>query len=227
MFFASYGSFIHELTGLFLSGQITRDETVNRYLIGFAGKTAGKTPSADIRLNYFRQGLKYLSSLTPEPGKILGVEEPVSYSIGQYPFIGFIDLVTIDPEGNLVITDHKSRTLKPRSSRKNPTASDRELDAYLRQLYLYSIPVSRLYGRTPDRLVFNCYRSGLKIVEPFNGRALKEAIVWASDSVQSIIATEEWRPNMDYFQCNYLCSERDQCEYFALSGFGGDRHKSG
>lgn len=73
-------------------------------------------------------------------------------------------------DGTLCILDHKSRSLKPRSNRKKKPKTDEEPDQYLRQLYLYSIPITNEFGRMPAFLKFNCYRTGVRIKEPFHSQ---------------------------------------------------------
>lgn len=101
-----------------------------------------------------------------------------------------------------------------------------ELDSYLRQLYLYSIPVKELYGRYPSCLMLNCYRSGELIQESFSVEALKKAKTWAANTVESIIATDHWSPRMDYYHCKYLCGVQEHCEYYAIQ-FGHSRSQEG
>ena len=69
---------------------------------------------------------------------------------------GVIDLVGRSDTGGLVIVDHKSRALKPRSKRKKPTKTNQELDEYLRQLYLYAVPEGEgLHSSQP--IVYNLF----------------------------------------------------------------------
>lgn len=82
------------------------------------------------------------------------------------PFIGYIDFLG-ELDGSLYVVDNKSRVLKPRSKREKPTKTDEELDAYLKQLYLYSAAVEEEYGVRPCKLCFNCFRTDTFIEEPF------------------------------------------------------------
>ena len=42
----------------------------------------------------------------------------------------------------------------------------------------------------------------------------EEAIQWAKDTLELIENEKEWRPNPDYYYCNYLCGQRNHaCEY--------------
>ena len=218
MFFSDYGKFIHELLAEFLTGAATQEEIRTRYLTGFSEAVQGRAPNSTVFRNYFRDGLSYLSGLKRPGGKVLSVEDRVEFSFDGIKVLGFIDLVFQGSHGELVVVDHKSRALKPRSKRREPTKTDIELDQYLRQLYLYSIPVSERYGRTPDLLCFNCFRNGTVIVEPYQKQKLEQAKQWALQQKEEIEKEEDFRPDVDYFKCRYLCEMRDRCEYFHLAG---------
>lgn len=114
---------------------------------------------------------------------------------------------------NIIILDNKSRALKPRSGRKKPTKSDLELDEYLRQLYLYSIPIQTEFQQYPERLEFNCFRTQQIIPEPFREDALEHAKLWALQTIDTITQNEDWSPKMEYWKCKYLCDHSHQCEY--------------
>lgn len=218
MFFSDFGSLVHDILARYYGGKITREAAESEYLIRFPAEVRGKAPSHDIRVNYFAQGLLCMRALSPIPGKILGIEEYVRFRIFDLQFIGFIDLIYTDEHDKLIILDHKSRTLRPRSKRRKPTKTDEELDSYLRQLYMYAIPVKEMFGRYPDYLEFNCYRSGERIKEEFHTEALEATKEWAVGVIDRIRAEKEWNPDMEFWKCNNICGLHDQCEY-AQMGF--------
>ena len=125
---------------------------------------------------------------------------------------GIVDLIK-NVNGELVLIDHKSRTLKPRSNRAVQTAGDKELDKYLRQLYVYGNIVKDVYKKFPDKLAFNCFRENQEIIEPFQKEKFDEAQKWLSDNVTKIREESEWRPDPEWFKCNFICDMRDSCEY--------------
>lgn len=213
MFFASYGTFVHKLIEFFLKGQKTADELVDMYLLGFRQGVKGAAPSDKVFQSYFKSGLRYLRTINPFPFNTVGVEEKVGLTISGLPFIGYIDFIG-EKDGAFHVVDNKSRTLKPRSKRKTPTKSDRELDDYLRQLYLYSAAVKDKYGEFPKTLCFNCFRSGLFIKEQFDEQAYKEANDWFVKSVDRIKREEVFPPNIDFFKCKYLCELNDCCGFY-------------
>lgn len=212
MFFSDYGSFMHKLIELYLRGFLDADELPSAYLSGFKQNVVGKAPNLKVFKSYFDQGFGYLSDIQFPYISPVGVEQKVDFTIGDKPFTGIIDCVAMDNE-NLVILDNKSRALKPRSNRKTPTASDKELDAYLKQLYLYSIPVEQLYHRPPDRLEFNCFRTGQLISEPFRTEEFEKAKAWALNTIDTITHNESWPPKINFWKCNYICDLGDECCY--------------
>lgn len=219
-FFTQYGSFIHDILRQYYSGELDISKLPEYYMLNFWLCVTKKAPSRKVFANYFSQGLNYLSDSVKTPdGSIVGVEKSVSFCIGDKAFVGFIDLVT-DCDGELVITDHKSRDLKPRTKGGKYTKSDAELDKYLRQLYLYAIPIEKEFGRLPAALRFNCFRTGTEISQPFDKAKYKETQLWALDTIDKIRQEKQWKPNLDWFKCKYLCGVSDQCEYFKMFGGG-------
>ena len=217
-FFSSYGSFVHGLAEKYYSGSISREEAVYQYLSGFSSNVCGTPPSINIYSNYFQQGLAYFRNIGPCGGKVLGLEKHVQFNVDGYPFVGYVDMVLEDEKGVLKIVDHKSRALRARSGKKKPTAYDKELDQYLRQLYLYSIPIKEMYGRWPNKLVFNCYRTGNVIEEKFLHSEMLSAMEWAKGTIEQIKRDQKWKPSIDYWKCRHLCGVSHECDYWKLTG---------
>lgn len=217
MFFSDFGLFLHRILADMYEGKLSREEAVCFYLSHFRQEVTSKAPSTDIYRKFFDQGLHYLRSFHRLPGKVLAVEQQVTFYLCGVEFTGFIDLILEDEDGELVIVDHKSHPLRPRSRRQKPTKTDQELDRYLRQHYLYAEAVHQLYGRYPKALVFNCYRTGEIISEPFNQEDFQAATSsWVRQTIANIQQTEDWSPNLDYFFCRYLCDVHNECEYYEM-----------
>jgi hypothetical protein len=213
-FFAEYGKFMHKIMQLYLDGKLKKADLVDYYLTHFMQNVTSKPPNFKIYENYFNQGITYLQSVNFPHKNIIGVEKEIHYAIGDKSFIGFIDVVSY--EDGIIITDHKSKDLKPRSTRKTPLKSDLELDTYLRQLYLYSIHVREEYGIYPKWLEFNAFRTGVYIKELFDIQKYEETKIWAINLIKTITNNEDWKPNIDEWYCKYLCDVNSSCEYFEL-----------
>ena len=218
-FYAMYGLFMHDLLENYYSGRMSKSEVLTTYLTQFSEKTKGSgRPKWSTVKSYFTKGKDYLKQLKPMPYKAISIEEKVDFCIGNVRLTGRVDYLGVDEDGNLVITDHKSRDLKPRSNRKTPTLKDEELDKMLRQLYLYAEGIRQKYGKLPTKLCFNCFKNGVFIEELFNEDAYRKAILWAQQKVEEISNSEEFPPNIEYFGCNFLCDYSSQCCYLE----GGD-----
>lgn len=213
-YFSEYGKFMHKIIEMYLTNQLKKNELSEYYILNFKDNVTPKPPNNKIYLNYFNQGLDYLDNIDFPHKNILGVEEEVKFKIKDKEFIGYIDIVSKDNE--ISITDNKSRDLKERTTRKKPTKSDAELDDYLRQLYIYSIPVYEKYKEYPKYLEFNCFRTNTFIREEFNPEVLEKTKLWAVGEIKKIANNEEWKPCLDYWKCNHLCDMSENCEYKSL-----------
>ena len=214
-FFASFGSLMHSLLDGFYKGEIPGDELPTEYLLRFRREVQGKPPSQKVWNSYFHGGLSYLRAFRPLPVRVLRSEQHLDFQVFGIPCQGVIDLMG-EGEHGLVIVDHKSRALKKRSGRAKPTASDKELDDYLIQLYLYAEAVNQHYGEYPKELCFNCFRTGEFIREPFDPAAFERAKTWLAKSFHEILDSEQFPPDAEFFKCSYLCECKDDCPYYEM-----------
>lgn len=216
-YFASYGSFIHDLLAKFYRGGGTADSLALGYLTQYFHVVKGKPSHQSTAGKYFNAGLEMFANLQVPTEQVLGVEQEVNWVLGGRNYVGYVDLLLRDDKG-IIIRDHKSRDLKPRSKRGKPTKGDQELDEYLKQLYLYCNPVKEIYGEYPHSLEFNCYRTGVLIKEPFDKRAFEATNQWAIDKANEIERNEDWSPTIEFFACKHLCDVKHECEYYQSGG---------
>jgi hypothetical protein len=239
LFFSEYGKLIHELIAGALSGGLSWRAAEMEYIRRLHGVLQHHGPPSSIKAGYFMDGLRYLQgsayagttegSGAPLAGlRPLAIEQYVEFDVGvnakaswenaptgrilAHPFCGYIDLIARDTAGAISVIDHKSRALKERSPRR--VKSNAVLDEYLRQLYLYSIPVVARYG-PPDNLMFNCFRTGTLISEPFSRTAFDETVAWALRTIEEILRETDWLPCENAWKCRYLCDVAGECEYYA------------
>lgn len=213
-FYAEYGLFMHEILEMFFRGKLNKRQAVIKYLTEYSDRmnVSGK-PNDKILQSYFKKGKEYLESLELFPFEMIDVEKRINFDINGIPFVGVIDYLGKDADGNFVIVDNKSRDLKPRSGRETPTKKDEELDVMLRQLYIYSHAVKQIYGELPKYLCFNCFKNGNLIIEQFDEDAYNKTILWVTNEINEIMNTDDFYPNRDFFQCYYLCGMNEHCEY--------------
>lgn len=218
LFFSEYGKFIHELLADFYAGRKTGDDIYIEYLTQFRERVPQGAPSRAVFSRYFSDGVKFLSEIQKLKYKVIAVEQKLLFTVGGYQFVAFVDLLCENEKGGLVIVDNKSRNLRKRSGRAKPTQSDKELDKYLRQLYLYAASVEQNYGRKPALLCFNCFREGEMIEEPFDEAVFEQTMADVQKEINCIATETDFDPFLEYFKCRYLCDARNSCEYFALAG---------
>ena len=214
LFYASFGSFMHHLLERFYKGEATPDELEAEFFQDFDEKVIGERPkNIDF---YIEQGSKFIRELTPLPYCVVDVEKFVRFEVGGKKFVGVIDLLVQDGDGEYVIIDHKSHKLQPYTGRKKPTKSDDELSQYLRQLYLYSAGVEQIYGKRPVKLCFNCFMNGNFIEVPFDDAVYETVTQEMVEEVRYIEKTDDFYPRDDWFYCRNLCGLHNSCVYYKL-----------
>lgn len=212
-FYASFGSFVHEILEKYYNNSLKKDELVRYFLLNFQDKVKGDRPSKDIVDKYIQSAIQYLESFEPLPYRVIGVEKFISFTIDDVKMVGYLDYIGEDESGNIIIVDNKSRNLKQRSKRKKQTQNDIEIDNMLRQLYIYSAAVYKEFGKFPKYLCFNCFRNGEFIKEEFDMGKYEESIRWLKKTIEEVRTTDDFYPNIDYFYCRYLCGYGNDCEY--------------
>lgn len=210
-FYASFGSFMHKIIDMYYKGELKTEEMPLYFLSHFSESVRGIRPSTDIVEHYISDGLQYLNTFQPLPYKKIETEAFMDFKFGDLPMVGVVDYIG---EGDgLVIVDHKSRKLKPKSKRKKKTVNDETVDDMLRQLYMYAEAVRQKYGEYPTKLCFNCFLNGSFIVEDFDAKKLDEAKRWADEKVSEILKSDDFPPALSYFPCHYLCGVDHECCY--------------
>lgn len=213
--FSSYGTLVHSIMERYAKGEIALEDLASVYEWEFDSAIPEKFPYnryVVLRDSYYKQGLEFLKSFQGyDAYKILGVEEDFEIHIGDWCFVGIIDLVYEDDNGRLIIKDYKSK-----ASFKN----EEEQHKYARQLYLYSLYVKEKYGRYPDELQFMMFRKNTPIAISFDKQNLDEAVEWAQKTVRIIREAFDYPPTCEEFYANNLCNHREYCEFKKTKGRG-------
>lgn len=218
LFYSEYGLIVHEIIADYYTKGLTRNEMVSIFTRRYLDEVSEKAPTSEIRVNFFTQGVSFFKHGKFPDGEVIAVEKHVDFDIGGRRFTGFIDLVLKNADGDMEIWDHKSHKLK-HGKRKQKTKADDEIDKYLVQLYLYSHAIAQSgMEKNLKSLCFNCYRSQTHLKEPFDIVKYREAERWATDTINRILNTEEWLPNVEPFVCRNLCDVHEQCEYYQMCG---------
>lgn len=217
LFFSAYGTFIHELIANYYSNRKTKQETLAEFLDQYESRVPIESPPR-VYENYYKRALDYFKTISDISNTVLAVEKKYRFRVRNLDFIGVIDRVEQDSDRNILIIDNKSKNLSSRSA-KAPKAN-KALDEYLRQLYLYSIPIKEIYGKFPNKLCFNCFRIKQQIEEPFNEKAFNDTVEWACNKKEEIANETDFDPDYDDFRCKYICDMHDYCEYYLANGGG-------
>ena len=211
--FGQFGSFNHKILEMYYKGELDFFDLCNFYEEHYEEEVNLPFPRnayTDLAQSYYDKGLAYWESfdLTLDDYEILGVEKPVEFKIDNYEFIGYIDLLLRHKEtGEITILDHKSASIKVLKSGKISKSDQAHFLDFQRQLYLYSIPVIKEYGRV-DHLTWNLFKDQNSITIPFNEDDFEAAKKWAIDTIHEIENTVEYIPDPSYYYCSSLCSTR-------------------
>lgn len=211
-FYSSYGTLCHNLIEEYYKGKIKSEELSVEFLNRFSSDIQGKRPKSDTVEKYISQGYSYFKNFEEFPMETLAVEERYNFELGGRKFVGIIDYLG-KRNRNLILIDHKSSDIKPRSQRATPNQKDKELDKRLRQLYLYSNIVAERYGELPESICFNCFRTGTFIEEKFNKNKFEETNAWAVEEIERIENNENFLPQCEFFFCNNICGYKKHCCY--------------
>lgn len=214
MFYASYGTLMHEIIRKYYDGELTKPQMLIYFLTHFKKDVVGERPSESTVQKYIDAGVTYCKNFEPFPYNTVAVEKTVDFNIDGISFVGILDYIG-EKEGKYCIVDNKSRELKPRSGRAKPTKKDEELDNMLKQLYIYSEGVHQLFGKYPDMLAFNCFRNGVFIEEPFKMDKFISAKEWVKNEINRIENEPDFAPNPNQFACKWLCGFSHKCIYDA------------
>ena len=239
--FGQYGSFCHSVFEKYAKGELEAYELLDEYAEKFDEMVTEPFPPnkhVDLREKYYNQGHDCFSDFGGfDDYEILAVEKRVSFLLwNTFPFTGVIDLVVRDKDGNLIIIDHKSKAIFKRkclcekcgksysmefAEKKNFQCTKKcggslvedkkEAKEYLRQLYIYSIPVLEEYGEYPKKLVFNFFREGGFWETDFELESLHEAENWVLQTIDLIRSDDSFAPKKSDFFCDFICGVRQHC----------------
>lgn len=211
---AEYGTFMHKLLELMLSGKITVAEAIKQYEKEFYTYitepiyfTFGSGFSKDFTSSYYDKGMYYLEHFDNfKDYKIIAVEKKFFVEMDDYCINGIIDVVAQDKDGNYVVIDHKSA---------NPFKPD-VLEEKKRQLYMYCAAIKQEYGEYPKQLIYNHFKANFIQYIDFNKEDLDSTLAWIDETVKEIrnckTFTAKENACGDFF-CTTLCNYRNNCKY--------------
>jgi ATP-dependent exoDNAse (exonuclease V) beta subunit len=245
--YAEYGTLCHSVLEKYAKGELEVYELLDDYMNRFDTEITQTFPPnqyVDLREKYYNQGYDYFENFAGfDEYEILDVEKKFEFEIKPsnnkpYKFTGIIDLIAKDADGNLIIIDHKSKTMFKRKyacgtcgkSYSHETAEKRnfactkkcngtltedksEAKEYLRQLYLYALAICPEYKGTPKKLIFNFFRDGVMYETDFNEKDYAEAATWVVDTIETIRNDENFTPKKTDYYCDQICGVRYECPH--------------
>lgn len=215
--YSEFGSFCHEILEKYLKDELTKKELSEYFEEYFADNvTSIQLSKIDIYNKLFESGYDYFKNidLNLKDFTTLGVEQKCDFKINDFKFTGFIDLLSQNNNTNkLYLIDHKSATFPFNLNGTVKKQNAKKFEEYKTQLYLYSAQVKKDYGKFPDYLCWNFFKSQKWKKISFNENEYDNAIKWAEETLSEIYKEEEFLPNIDFYFCNYICEYRNTCEF--------------
>lgn len=216
--FAAFGSFCHKLLEGWAKDEIPAVALAEEYEAGYDAAVTAPFPPFPKGLpqKYYEAGLDYFKNFDGFGDyEILDVEAPFEYRVDGYRFIGFVDLVLRDRDGDIYIIDHKSKSSKQMT---------KDLPTYRKQLYTYARFVYEKYGVFPKKIGFNLFREGGEMVwEDFDERRYEATMDWIASTIKRIQAETEWKVSSSSFFCRFICSVFSSCPAKDVILYGGGR----
>ena len=211
-FFSQYGTFSHEVFEKYNKGELELFDIPDFICYNYDKNITIPAPPnnyVDLGEKYRFRLMEYFSNFNGWNDKTVGTEKEVEFTLNlcgmDRKFTGFIDRLSIDNDGNYIVTDYKSR---------GKFKSENEIEEYLHQPYLYSIAVKEEYGKYPKKLVFELFKENITCERNFTIKGLNKAKKWAECVIKNIYDEVEFPPNYSEFFCNYICSCAESCPVF-------------
>lgn len=216
--YAIFGKFCHKVLEKYAKYELKNYELAEYYSNHYEEEVINLVhdmPDETVQ-KYYGLGLDYFQNcdLDLEKYEILGVELECNFKIGDYNFVGYIDLLLRDKiTRDIIVQDHKSSEypIGKRGGIKKKKEKDYLL--YKRQLYLYCQPVFEKYGEQVKFIQWNYFKERQWLTLPFIQEEYEEALQWASNTIKEIYKETEFPETKDYFYCRNLCNYRRSCEY--------------
>lgn len=217
--YAQFGTICHQTIEKYLKGELDMFTVSQYYQDNYPEIVTCDFPAnkyVDLGEKAYNAGLDYFNNINFDFDRyeILGVEKELNFKVGKYPFKGYADAVFRDRETNeIILCDQKTASFKYLKNGEISSTNGDHFLAFLRQEYLYCIPLIEEYGKV-DYLSWNMIRDKRIIKKPFNEAEFIEAKEWAKFIIEKIENEVLWLPNKEKsYYCNTLCDIRGCCLY--------------
>lgn len=214
-FYADNGKAMHTVFEELTKGTLSFEDAPMRYLELF--EEIENTTKANIMDKTFDACIGYLCEIPEdiiEEYHVVGSELKVDFTVGDYNFVGYIDLLLQDLDDSLIIVDHKSADPFLKKNGEPYANSKEQFEGYKKQLYLYALAVYQKFGEFPSKLVFHHFKgSGKLTVVEFDKAELDKTVEWAISVINKIYKDETFDAVTKTGYCYRLCDYRKDCDY--------------
>ena len=205
--FGQYGTWCHRLLEQYEKGEIPLIALAEEYKDGYDGAVTRSFPPFPRGMGekYYQQGLAYFESFQGfgDQYEVLAVEERFELTIGEFQFVGVVDLVLQDKKtGDITVIDHKS---------KSSNTMHKDLPTFRRQLYVYAAFVKQRFGVWPKYLKFNLFRENEWVTETFDLEEYEQTMKWVVETIENILFETEWKVCPSSYFCRFVCGVADSC----------------
>jgi len=216
--YAIFGKYCHKILEKYAKYELKNEELSDYYTNHYKEEVTNLVfdmPDETIE-KYYNFGLDYFQNCDLDLDKydVLGVELKCNFKIGDFNFIGYIDLLLRDKlTQDIIVEDHKSSEFPIGKRGGIKKKKEKDYVLYKRQLYLYCQDVFNTYGVYPKFLRWNYFREKQWLTLPFIQEEFEEAKQWAINTINDIYEENEFPANQSFFYCRNLCNYRNSCEY--------------
>ena len=217
-FYSDFGLFGHEILEKYLKKELSMFELADYYEDNYEKCVTHKAPPFPKGLGqkYYGEGLAYFENFTGFDKEITSVEEKIDFTTKNgYEFIGYLDLLLKDDDGEYIVVDHKcSNPLRKKTTKKNGVEfvlDNTKIKGYKKQMYIYAIDIKQRYDKFPKQMWINFFKANLIHKIDFIEDEYLEVVKWVDDSIDAILAETVWKENISDYFCKYLCGVRKSC----------------
>lgn len=214
-YYADNGKAMHEVFDKLAKGEISFENAPALYLDLYSDIiTTTKKSTMD---KTFDACVDYLCNIDEgilDGYTVVGSEIKLDFRIKKYKFVGYVDLLLEDSDGNLIMVDHKSSGKFLKKNGEPYANTKDQYEKYVRQQCIYCYGLQQQIGRTPDKFVFHHFKDGGALtVVPVTQELIDESVAWALETIKKIYKDKVFEPVMKTGFCYRLCDYRNDCYY--------------
>lgn len=214
-FYADNGKAMHEVFDELVKGTVSFEDAPSLYLEKY--EQIENSVKQEIMDKTFDACVNYLCNINEnilDGYHVVGSEVKLEFKIGEYDFVGYIDLLLQDDEDNLIVVDHKSSDPFLKKNGEPYAKTKEQFENYIRQQCLYCIGIKEKLGEYPKKIVFHHFKNdGRLTIVPVKEELIDGSKAWALNVISQIYSDEKFEAMTKTGFCYRLCDYRYDCEY--------------